>query len=117
MTELNAKNNGYDIKVGKFPFKANGKAIALGEEEGFIKTIFHGIGSKSIGAKSKLATRRPRINPIALLTRRSVGVVLICCVSFFLSCRNNVPINREKSPKMPASNNLVSIWDENFSKI
>ena len=50
MTELNAKNNGYDIKVGKFPFKANGKAIALGEEEGFIKTIFDSKTGELLGA-------------------------------------------------------------------
>jgi dihydrolipoamide dehydrogenase len=37
-TEAKAKESGYKVKVGKFPFIGNGKAIALGEAEGFIKT-------------------------------------------------------------------------------
>lgn len=39
-TEQAAKDEGYDIKVGKFPFSASGKATALGHEEGFVKVIF-----------------------------------------------------------------------------
>lgn len=39
-TEQQAKDEGYDIKVGKFPFSANGKAKAAGKDEGFVKTIF-----------------------------------------------------------------------------
>jgi dihydrolipoamide dehydrogenase len=39
-TEEQAKEAGYDIKVGKFPFKASGKAAALGHQEGFVKTIY-----------------------------------------------------------------------------
>ncbi len=39
-TEEEAKEAGYDVKVGKFPFKANGKAAALGHQEGFVKTIY-----------------------------------------------------------------------------
>jgi len=39
-TEEEAKEEGYDVKVGKFPFKANGKAAALGHQEGFVKTIY-----------------------------------------------------------------------------
>jgi dihydrolipoamide dehydrogenase len=39
-TEAEAKEAGYDIKVGKFPFKANGKAAALGHQDGFVKTIY-----------------------------------------------------------------------------
>ena len=35
-----AKENGYEVKVGKFPFIGNGKAIALGEVDGFVKTVF-----------------------------------------------------------------------------
>ena len=50
MTEKQAKDKGYNIKVGKFPFKANGKAIALGEEEGFIKTIFDTSTGELLGA-------------------------------------------------------------------
>jgi dihydrolipoamide dehydrogenase len=39
-TEEEAKEEGYDVKVGKFPFKANGKAAALGHQQGFVKTIY-----------------------------------------------------------------------------
>jgi len=39
-TEEEAKEEGYDVKVGKFPFKANGKAAALGHQDGFVKTIY-----------------------------------------------------------------------------
>lgn len=40
LTEAKAKEAGYKVKVGRFPFMANGKAIALGEPEGMVKTIF-----------------------------------------------------------------------------
>ena len=39
-TEEEAKEEGYDIKVGKFPFSASGKATGLGHEEGFVKVVF-----------------------------------------------------------------------------
>jgi len=39
-TEKQAKEEGYDIKVGKFPFSASGKATGLGHQEGFVKVIF-----------------------------------------------------------------------------
>ncbi len=40
MTEMGAKQAGHDIKVGRFPFSGNGKAVALGDTQGFVKTIF-----------------------------------------------------------------------------
>lgn len=40
MTEAAAKEAGYDVKVGKFPLSASGKATALGHEEGFVKVVF-----------------------------------------------------------------------------
>ena len=40
MTELAAKDAGYEIKVGKFPFTASGKASAAGHKDGFVKVIF-----------------------------------------------------------------------------
>jgi dihydrolipoamide dehydrogenase len=40
MTEKQAKEKGYELKVGKFPFSANGKATANGDTDGFIKVIF-----------------------------------------------------------------------------
>ena len=50
MTEAKAKAAGIAIKVGRFNFAANGKAIALGEENGLIKTIFDAKTGKLIGA-------------------------------------------------------------------
>ena len=56
ITEVKAKELGKNIKVGKFPFMGNGKAIALGEPEGFVKTIFDAgtgelLGAHMIGAE------------------------------------------------------------------
>lgn len=50
MTEEKAKATGRKIKVGRFPFIGNGKAIALGESEGLIKTIFDGDTGELLGA-------------------------------------------------------------------
>jgi dihydrolipoamide dehydrogenase len=56
LTEAQAREQGYEVKVGRFPFKVNGKAIASGETEGFVKTVFDGktgalIGAHMIGAE------------------------------------------------------------------
>jgi len=50
MTEQKAKDAGFEIKVGRFPFIGNGKAIALGEAEGFIKTVFDAKTGELLGA-------------------------------------------------------------------
>ena len=50
LTEAKAKEAGYTVKVGKFPFIGNGKAIALGEAEGFIKTVFDAATGELLGA-------------------------------------------------------------------
>ena len=50
LTETKAKQAGYEIKVGRFPFLANGKAIALGDDEGLIKTIFDAKTGALLGA-------------------------------------------------------------------
>jgi len=50
MTEAKAKEAGHDVKVGNFPFIGNGKAIALGEAEGMIKTIFDAKTGELLGA-------------------------------------------------------------------
>ena len=50
LTEAQAQKEGYKITVGKFPFIGNGKAIALGEKEGFIKTIFDTSSGELLGA-------------------------------------------------------------------
>ncbi len=50
LTEAKAKEAGYEIKVGRFPFIGNGKAIALGEPEGMIKTVFDAKTGELLGA-------------------------------------------------------------------
>lgn len=56
LTEAQAKEQGIEVKVGRFPFRVNGKAIASGEIEGFVKTVFDGktgalVGAHMIGAE------------------------------------------------------------------
>ncbi|MFT6083693.1 MAG: dihydrolipoamide dehydrogenase [Alphaproteobacteria bacterium] len=56
LTEEKAKAAGHEIRVGRFPFMANGKAIALGEPEGLVKTIFDAktgalLGAHMVGAE------------------------------------------------------------------
>ncbi len=50
MTEAKAKEAGFTVKVGRFPFIGNGKAIALGEAEGMIKTVFDAKTGEMLGA-------------------------------------------------------------------
>ncbi len=50
LTEAQAKEQGRDPKVGRFPFRVNGKAVAAGEIEGFVKVIFDGKTGALIGA-------------------------------------------------------------------
>ena len=50
LTEAKAKETGRKIKVGKFPFIGNGKAIALGEADGLIKTVFDATTGELLGA-------------------------------------------------------------------
>jgi dihydrolipoamide dehydrogenase len=50
LTEAKAKERGLDVKVGRFPFIGNGKAIALGEPEGMIKTVFDAKTGELLGA-------------------------------------------------------------------
>ncbi|MGI3167946.1 dihydrolipoyl dehydrogenase [Pseudooceanicola sp. C21-150M6] len=50
LTEAKAKEQGYKVKVGKFPFIGNGKAVALGEQEGLIKTVFDEKTGELLGA-------------------------------------------------------------------
>ena len=49
-TEAKAKELGFDVKVGRFPFIGNGKAIALGEPEGMVKTVFDAKTGELLGA-------------------------------------------------------------------
>ncbi|WP_323009110.1 dihydrolipoyl dehydrogenase [Paracoccus sp. (in: a-proteobacteria)] len=50
LTEEKAKAEGYEVKVGRFPFMGNGKAIALGEPEGLVKTVFDAKTGELLGA-------------------------------------------------------------------
>ncbi|RME66368.1 MAG: dihydrolipoyl dehydrogenase [Alphaproteobacteria bacterium] len=50
MTEAQAKDKGHKVKVGRFPFIGNGKAIALDEAEGFVKTVFDEKTGELLGA-------------------------------------------------------------------
>jgi dihydrolipoamide dehydrogenase len=50
LTEAKAKEAGYEVKVGRFPFIGNGKAIALGEPEGMVKTVFDAKTGELLGA-------------------------------------------------------------------
>ena len=50
MTEAKAKEAGYEVKAGTFPFIGNGKAIALGEADGFVKTVFDAKTGELLGA-------------------------------------------------------------------
>jgi dihydrolipoamide dehydrogenase len=57
LTEEAARASGYEVKIGRFPYSANGKAIALGETEGLVKTIFDAksgalLGAHMIGAEA-----------------------------------------------------------------
>jgi len=49
-SEAKAKELGYEVKVGRFPFVGNGKAIALGEPEGLVKTVFDAKTGELLGA-------------------------------------------------------------------
>jgi dihydrolipoamide dehydrogenase len=50
LTEQDARAAGYQLKVGRFPYSANGKAIALGETDGLVKTIFDAQSGALLGA-------------------------------------------------------------------
>ena len=50
LTEAAAKGEGREVRIGRFPFRANGKALALGEREGLVKTIFDAKTGELIGA-------------------------------------------------------------------
>ena len=50
MTEAVAKEAGREVRIGRFPYRANGKAIAMGEEEGLIKTVFDAATGELLGA-------------------------------------------------------------------
>ncbi|HEX7200577.1 MAG TPA: dihydrolipoyl dehydrogenase, partial [Dongiaceae bacterium] len=50
LTEAAAKAAGYEVRVGRFPYIGNGKAIALGEPQGLVKTVFDAKTGELLGA-------------------------------------------------------------------
>jgi dihydrolipoamide dehydrogenase len=50
LTEAKAKENGHEVKIGRFPFIANGKAVALNDTEGMVKTVFDAQSGELLGA-------------------------------------------------------------------
>jgi dihydrolipoamide dehydrogenase len=50
LTERAARELGREVRIGRFPFLANGKALALGESEGFVKTVFDARSGELLGA-------------------------------------------------------------------
>ena len=50
LTEQEARDRGYEVRVGRFPFVGNGKAIALGEPDGLVKTVFDAESGELLGA-------------------------------------------------------------------
>jgi len=50
LTEAQAREQGYDVRVGKFPFRANGKALALGDYDGFVKLVADARSGQLLGA-------------------------------------------------------------------
>jgi dihydrolipoamide dehydrogenase len=50
LTEAAARAAGHEVKIGRFPYAANGKALALGETEGLVKTIFDAGSGALLGA-------------------------------------------------------------------
>ncbi|MGD8968975.1 MAG: dihydrolipoyl dehydrogenase [Anaerolineae bacterium] len=50
ITEAEAREKGYDVEVGEFPFRPNGKALALGEREGFVKIVADATTAEILGA-------------------------------------------------------------------
>ncbi len=50
LSEARARELGHEVRIGRFPFQANGKAIAMGDTEGFVKTVFDGRTGALLGA-------------------------------------------------------------------
>src|SRR3546814_20796812 len=76
LTEAKAKAAGHAVKVGNFPFIGNGKAIALGEVEGFVKTVFDAktgelLGAHMVGAAVTEMIKGSTVGKTAELVERS----------------------------------------------
>ena len=72
LTEEKAREQGFDLKIGRFPFVASGKSIALGERDGLVKLIFDAKTDKLIGAHIIHAEATELIGELAVI--KSTGV-------------------------------------------
>ncbi len=72
LTEEKAREQGFELKIGKFPFVASGKSIALGERDGMVKLIFEAKTDKLIGAHIIHAEATELIGELAVV--KSTGV-------------------------------------------
>jgi dihydrolipoamide dehydrogenase len=81
MTEAAAKAKGHTVKVGRFPLRANGKALAAGEPEGFVKTVFDATTGQLLGAHMIGAEVTELIQGFAVaMTLESTEAELASCV-------------------------------------
>lgn len=72
MTEEKAIEKGHQIKVGRFPFQANGKSMALGESQGFAKLIFDAVTGVLLGAHVIHAEATELINELSVVKHRKI---------------------------------------------
>ncbi len=72
LTEHNAREQGFDLKIGRFPFVASGKSIALGERDGLVKLIFDAKTDRLLGAHIIHAEATELIGELAVI--KSAGV-------------------------------------------
>ena len=74
LTESAARNRGYAAKTGKFPFRANGKASAVGEREGFVKLVADGESGSLLGAHLIGPDATEQIAELALARRKGATI-------------------------------------------
>lgn len=72
LTEKYAKSKGMDVEVGKFPYAANGKALTMGDERGFIKVIKDKASNKVVGAGIIGINSADLISPLTLAIRNGL---------------------------------------------
>ncbi|MBN2013376.1 dihydrolipoyl dehydrogenase [candidate division KSB1 bacterium] len=72
LTEAKAIENGFDITVGRFPFQANGKSLALGESQGLVKLIFEKSSHQLLGAHIIHAEATEMINELSVVKNNNV---------------------------------------------
>jgi len=75
LTEDAAKEKGYEIKIGRFPFRANGKAVCIGEEEGLVKVISEAESGEIIGVHIIGASATELIAEISVAKRLKTSVM------------------------------------------